>query len=250
LRLLKRKFFGYCAGFVVPGTSAAEYLEKFGVDRERILLAPNAVDTELFSGCGKAALRNAARLRAELTLPDRYFLYVGRLVQSKGVLDLLDAYRSIPAELRSQVGLVLAGDGPLRSELEARAREISPGCVSFSGFVHREDLATYYSLAECLVLPTLSDTWGLVVNEAMACGLPVICTEVAGCAADLVQNSGILVPPGDPKQLSEAMQTMASDRVSRDAMSCVAANLIQFYSPEVCAAGLAQASLASGAHVA
>jgi glycosyltransferase involved in cell wall biosynthesis len=203
----------------------------------------------LFSRSGKTVREKADRLRSQLALPERYFLYVGRLVRPKGVLDLLEAYASLPVELRSQVSVVLAGNGPMRPELESLAREIYPGEVQFAGFVHRDDLPNYYSLAECLVLPTHSDTWGMVVNEALASGLPVICSDVAGCAADLVQSNGRLVACGDVRQLANAMQEISSDEALRGRMSQASEILGQSYSPEICAAGLADATLSMEAYV-
>jgi len=152
-------------------------------------------------------------------------------------------------ELRSQISLVFAGDGPLRAEVEALARDIYPGSVHFAGFVQRDELANYYALAECLVMPTHTDPWGLVVNEAMACSLPVICTNAAGCAEDLVRENGIRVAPGDVRQLSEAMRTVATDADLRRYMSRESSKLIQNYSPEACAAGIAEAAVTSGAHL-
>lgn len=134
----------------------------------------------------------------------------------------------------------------MRAELEAAAHEIYPGAVHFAGFIHRDDLAGYYALAECLVMPTHSDPWGLVVNEAMACGLPVICTNVAGCAADLVKENGILVKAGDVRQLAQAMQHLATDSELRRSMSQHSRDLIQDFSPEACAAGFAEATLGLG----
>jgi glycosyltransferase involved in cell wall biosynthesis len=183
------------------------------------------------------------RLRGEFGLPDRFLLYVGRLVRAKGVLDLLEAYASLEPQVRSELGLVFAGDGPLRAELQAAAQSIFPGCVHFAGFVDRDELATYYSLAECLVLPTHSDTWGMVVNEAMACGLPVICTRIAGCAADLVRSNGLLVSPKNISELGAAMQEIAADSGLRARMSVESRRLIQNYSPEYCADGIAGAAL-------
>jgi glycosyltransferase involved in cell wall biosynthesis len=241
---LKENFLRSCDGFVVPGKSALEYMRQMGVPSQNIFVAPNAVDVNLFSTKERAARGRADRLRGELGLPLRYFLFVGRLVESKGVLDLLDAYRRLNPELRSDVGLVFAGDGPQRAECEAVARSIFPGAVHFAGFVHRDELAQYYGLAECFVMPTHSDPWGLVVNEAMACGLPVICTDVAGCAADLIKNNGRLVEPGNACQLAEAMQEIAGDPGLRSSMSRESTNLIRSYSPESCAAGIAEATLA------
>ena len=247
--MLKRKFISNCDAFVVPGISARKYLLNFGVPSAKIFLARNAVDTALFSAQVAAAARVSQNVRARFALPERYFLYVGRLAHSKGVLDLLDAYAQLAPELRSEVSLIFAGDGPLRAELEARAREIHPGYIHFSGFVHREDLGSYYALAECFVFPTRTDPWGLVVNEAMACHLPIICTRVAGCAADLVRDNGRLVSSGDVAALCAAMAEIANDPALRNRMASESGVLIQDYSPEICAAGFAEASSALETHV-
>jgi len=86
-----------------------------------------------------------------------------------------------------------------------------PGIIQFLGFVHREELPEIYALAEGLIFPTHSDPWGLVVNEAMACGLPVIVTSVAGCTLDLVQDgwNGFVVPPRDASALARATASLA-----------------------------------------
>jgi glycosyltransferase involved in cell wall biosynthesis len=242
---LKQMFLRNCDGFVVPGASALAYVQRLGSAKKGIFLAPNAVDVDLFRSRSRIARADESRLRGELGLPVRYFLFVGRLVRRKGVFDLLDAYEALDTELRSEMGVVFAGDGPDRAELEAGARSIFPGSIHFPGFVQRDRLAVYYALAECLVLPTHSDPWGLVVNEAMACGLPVICTDVAGCAADLVKANGRVVPTRDISNLSSAMHELACDRRLRDDMSRESSALIQNYSPELCAAGIAHAALAT-----
>jgi glycosyltransferase involved in cell wall biosynthesis len=245
---LKKTFFRNCDAFVVPGKSALDYLEQMGVPAKNIFIARNAVDINLFSEMGRKSRAEAARARTQLGLPARYFLFVGRLVREKGVFDLLAAYSQLPESLREEIGLVFAGDGPLRAELEALAREVYPGMIHFAGFVDRNDLALYYGLAECLVLPTYTDPWGLVVNEAMACGLPVICTNVAGCVADLVKSNGRLVDPGNHSQLCHAMIEIACDPVLRDGMSAESEAMIREYSPEAWASGMAEAAQAMGCH--
>ena len=239
---LKKKFLAGCDAFIVPGEAAKQYLASLHIPSENIHLAPNAVDIALFAALERGVHSREPELRALLALPDRYFLFVGRLIYEKGVFDLLDAYGSLPPVLRQEVGLVYAGDGPARAELESRAREIYPGTVQFAGFIDRDGLPAYYTLAECLVLPTHSDTWGLVVNEAMACGLPIICSEIAGCAADLVRNNGKLVSPNQVRELAAAMEMMAADSSLRLQMAAESRKLIQTFSPENCAAGLAGAS--------
>ena len=239
---LKQMFLNDCRGFVVPGKSAFEYVSRM-TQSHSIFIAPNAVDNKLFAARSQAAATSHTRLRGQLGLPERFFLYVGRLVTAKGVQDLLHAYATLEPDLRQEVGLVFAGDGPLRAELEAEARSIFPGSVHFAGFIDRDVLPGYYALAECLVLPTHSDTWGMVVNEAMACGLPIICSRVAGCATDLVRSNGILVDPRNASELGAALCKIAGDAELRAEMSAESRRLIQNYSPECCARGIAQAAL-------
>ena len=249
MEFLKSQFVKSCDGFVVPGQSAREYLLSLGVRSEDISVAPNAVDTLLFAGALRTVRQRETQWRAQLALPNRYFLFVGRLVRAKGVLDLLEAYERLSPVLREQVGLVFAGEGAMRAELESRVGDIHPGRVHFAGFVHREDLAMYYGLAECFVFPTRTDPWGLVVNEAMACGLPVICTQVAGCAADLIGENGRLVSVGDVAELSRAMEDIATQAERRVQMGTESLQRIEAFSPERCAEGLALAATVSEAHV-
>ena len=166
----------------------------------------------------------------------------------KGVFDLLDAYGKLNSQLRSEIGLVLAGEGSSRSELVRRASAIRPGSVYFAGFIHREHLATYYALAEVFVFATHTDPWGLVVNEAMACSLPIICSTAAGCAADLVQDhwNGRVVPAGDSDLLSSALDELSRDEPLRVLMGRRGRDRIRRYSPEACAGGLAEAARSSG----
>jgi glycosyltransferase involved in cell wall biosynthesis len=170
------------------------------------------------------------------------------LVPEKGAFDLLEAYAKLESGVRSEVGLVFAGDGVSKKELAQRAKGIGPGTVCFPGFAQREDLAGLYALAEALVLPTHSDTWGLAVNEAMACGLPIIVSSVAGCSADLVEDgwNGYVVPPRDSEKLSVAIASLLRQTELKQRMSARSWERIQNYSPEACADGLAAAAIADG----
>jgi glycosyltransferase involved in cell wall biosynthesis len=239
----KRRFLNLCTAFVVPGKSSLHYLKQLGIAEQRITTAPNAVDVDLFARLSDSARAGEPGVRARHSLPSRYFLYVGRLVKAKGVFDLLDAYAQLAPEIRSDVGLVFAGDGFDRRELVARAEKTAPGKIYFPGFIHREELPEVYALADALIFPTHSDPWGLVVNEAMACGLPVISTNVAGCALDLVHNgdNGFAVSPCDPAELRIAMQSLASDDARRKEMGRRSSGLISRYSPAAWAQGVVEA---------
>ncbi len=244
---LKIYFLNRCDRFVVPGKASFEYLKSLGRPDASILTAPNAVDNSLFAAAAENARANPAEFREKLNLPSRFILFVGRLVREKGIFDLLEAYAKLESSLRSEMGLVFAGAGVCRGELAERAKRISPGAVYFPGFAQREDLGAVYALAETLVLPTHSDTWGLVVNEAMACGLPIIVSSVAGCSSDLVEDgwNGYVVPPLDPEKLSVAIDSVVRRSELNRQMSARSLQRIQNYSPEACAEGLAAAAISA-----
>lgn len=249
VEFLKDEFLGKCNAFAVPGRSAFEYLRSHKIKKDLIFLAPNAVDNHLFASAAAVARKNEAAHRAELGLPGRYFLFVGRLVREKGVFELLAAYAKLDESVHRQIGLVFAGDGSHRKQLEKQAASIAPGVIRFAGFVQRDQLATYYALAEMFILPTYTDPWGLVVNEAMACGLPVILSRAAGCAADLVKDNwnGLLVPPGDEVSLRSAMNHLATRPDLCVAMGGHSQQHILSFSPATWSHGIMQMVDALGA---
>jgi glycosyltransferase involved in cell wall biosynthesis len=244
VEFMKTRFLRQCRGFVVSGKSSFHYLKDLGIPERQIFTAPNAVDTQLFSSSADAARRDAIRVRARHSLPARYFLYVGRLVEAKGIFDLLDAYAKLSEQILTEVSLVFVGDGIDRARLEERASAIAPGAILFPGFAHREELAEFYGLADALIFPTHSDPWGLVVNEAMSCSLPVVATSVAGCTEDLVRDgwNGFVIPPRDSSSLAGVMERLAVNSVLRVEMGTRSREKIAEHSPEAWAQGLIDAT--------
>jgi len=243
---LKTWFINRCKGFVVPGKSSFQYLRDCGVQGETIFIAPNAVDVELFARSAEDARSHAPMHRQNLNLPRHFFLFAGRLVPEKGVFDLFQAYMSQAEEVRSEWGLVYLGSGAASAELKTRAAGLKTGSIRFPGFAQREQLAIYYGLADIFVFPTRSDPWGLVVNEAMACKLPVIASNAAGCTEDLVQDgwNGHTFAACDVEQLAMLMEKLASNEKQRREMATRSYERIQQYSPEFCADGIALAAFA------
>ncbi len=243
VEFMKKRFLNRCTAFVAAGKSSANYLQSLGVPGHLIFIAPNAVDTAFFSTSAEAARRQEVQWRSRFGLPQRYFLHVGRLVEEKGVFDLLDAYAELTVEIRRNFGLVFAGTGAQQAALQKRASTIDTGCIQFLDFIHREELPAIYALAEALIFPTHSDPWGLVVNEAMACGLPVVVTNVAGCALDLVEDgdNGLVIPPRDPSALRHAMATLATSEPRRLEMGRESKRRVQAHSPARWARGILQA---------
>ncbi len=244
---LKRTFIGRCDGFVVPGKASRQYLHSFNISDEKIFTAPNAVGNDLYKTISDEVRKNATKWRSQLHLPERFFLFVGRMVVEKGIFDLLKAYATLDLQLRAEVGLVFVGDGPERVKLERLSQTVKGGSIRFPGFIQRENLARYYALADALVLPTHTDPWGLVVNEAMACGLPIICSDVAGCIPDLVEegSNGFVTPVGNIETLARVLRELASHPQIIREMGENSRKRILHFSPEICASGIAEAAFSA-----
>ena len=161
-----------------------------------------------------------------------YFLAVGRQIPAKNFLLMLQAYAQYRAvtEGRDCLPLVMIGEGPERQQLEAYIKKRGINEVYLLPFVNPEVLRTFYHQAAALVLPSRSETWGLVVNEAMAAGLPVLVSRACGCAAVLVEEgvNGYTFSPNSPDQLLEALLSFTKeDAAGRAAMGRASERLIR-----------------------
>lgn len=212
-RLLHPMLFRLPAVFLPGGQRQAVYLRHYGVEASRIRIAQMTVDVTAIRR-HRAGIRVAERLRLRerfgLSKRAVVFLYVGRLEPCKGVTDLLDAFGELCIQPRDAT-LLMVGDGSLR-ELVAMAARSQPG-IRAVGRLQGLDLLDAYAVADVLVLPSHFEPWGLVVNEAMAAGLPVIITDRVGCGDDLVApgKNGLVVKAEDPQALSAAMERLAED---------------------------------------
>jgi glycosyltransferase involved in cell wall biosynthesis len=195
--VLPRIVRGAAAGFAT-GSAAAKYLEHYGLQRERIRIVPNTIDVESYAARSTRARSEAQSIRDDMELPEHYLLYVGRLVEAKGLLDLVEALDALGAGAPT---VVAAGEGPLASALEAS------GHFRLLGFQDQNRLIDLYALADAFVLPSRDEPWGVVVNEALACGTPVIASDAVGAAEDLITDgvNGLIVPAGDTAALAGAL---------------------------------------------
>jgi glycosyltransferase involved in cell wall biosynthesis len=242
---VKRRVLRDCDAAFVGGESHARYLEKLGMGPERIVRGYNVVDNDYFSHGADAARRAADALRRAHKLPADYFLCSARFISKKSLPLLLAAFATYKTEMGSLAwDLVVLGDGPLRDALEAQRSALRlDGSVHFPGFRQYEELPAYYGLARTFVLPSLSEQWGLVVNEAMAAGLPVLVSEACG-AAELVKDgeNGYRFKPGRPDQLASLLVRVTRDPKTIASMGVASRRIISGYSLESFAEGLARAT--------
>jgi glycosyltransferase involved in cell wall biosynthesis len=206
---------------VAYGTQAKEYLISLGAKEEAIFFMWNTVDVEFFDeqssalSCGELQeIKKQHRFKAE-----KIILYVGQLIKRKGLHYLIDAFARLKQE-DNTIGLAIVGYGPQEEELRQYCLDHNIQDVYFSGYTDPFDLPQIYATADLFVLPSTEEVWGLVLNEAMACGLPVISTNVTGASIDLIQNgvNGYIVEAGNTAQLYEAMQKIMSDPERRQIM--------------------------------
>ena len=222
----------YNAAFVA-GERAATYLTRMGFPRERIWTGYDVVDNQAFAAGAAAARSEADALRIRLGLPERYFLFVGRFAPVKNVSRMLTAYAKYRQAAGSSAwGLVLVGSGPDEELLRAQAQGLCE--VVFAGFQQLDTLSAYYGLASGLVLPSVSETWGLVVNEAMAAGLPVLVSQRAGCVPELVHPgvNGYVCDPLDTEDIARLMGVMSSQAIDVDKMGEESRQIVALYTPE------------------
>ena len=224
---LIRLLFGWA---VVGGSRHASYLAALGFPQARVRRFYDVVDNDRLYHRAQQ-LRRAGGAQ----LPARYFLYVGRLAPEKNLAGLLAAYQRYRAGGGSWA-LILAGDGAERARLTAQATSSGYAAdIHFAGHKSSAELPLYYAFASCFVLPSTREPWGLVVNEAAACGLPVIVSDRCGCADDLVVDglNGFVFDPGVPEQLVRSLEAMESLSQQQWAqMSAESLRRIAGYSPD------------------
>ena len=239
---LKRRLVGLADGFFCYGTRAADYMLRLGVAPDRILLRRNTVDNNAIRARYEQALPERTRRLGELGLPAKNIIYVGRLIDRlKNLTTLLNAFRCVTAQSAAAAnwGLLLVGDGEDKPALTTLSSDL-PNVRFISGQSWWQ-VPDYLALSNALVLPSYSEPWGLVVNEAMVCGLPVVVSDRCGCAPDLVEpgENGFLFDPYKPDQLVAALTQLMTrspdELVQMGNRSC---RKIADYSPEAVVAGM------------
>jgi glycosyltransferase involved in cell wall biosynthesis len=228
---------------LVGGAPHKDYAISLGIPPQRVFTGYDVVDNDYYARGADAARSQADTLRLELRLPVPYFLNVGRFIEKKNLFRLLEAYRIYRRESSGRPwDLVVCGSGPLEAKLKGAAADL-PG-VHFPGFKQADELTKYYGLASVFIIPSSHfEQWGLVVNEAMASGLPVLVSNACGCAPDLVQEgvNGFTFDPYDVDRLARLMVRMSSGEVDLQAMREASQRIIADWTPEVFAQNLFKA---------
>jgi glycosyltransferase involved in cell wall biosynthesis len=219
-RAVLKTFFDRVAGFLAIGTNNANFYKSYGVPEGRIFWTPYAVDNAFFIEQAQRLAGQKHSLREKEHIPPDLpvILFCGKFIEKKRPFDLLRAFAHLDGYHKAS--LVFVGDGPLRAEMTRFVAEHRLSHVYFLYFRNQNELPACYAMADVLILPSTFEPWGLVLNEAMCFGLPVIASDQVGAAADLVQQgvNGFTYPVGDVEALANCLRRVLADEGARQEM--------------------------------
>jgi len=236
--ILKSKILKLFDGAFCVGTAQKEYMLKLGMKEENIFIASYyAVDNEFIYDKYIKSYESRLSIKRISKLKENNFIYSGRMLESKNPALLIRAFNSIKQrEERSKSwGIIIVGDGPQKDELKALVKKLDlEKDVFFAGGKSWREVPEYYAIGDVLVLPSISEAWGLVVNEAMVCGLPVIVSKRAGSYWDLVKEgeNGFGFDPYNREELEQIMLKFIKTEVDRKKMGEISKKIIEDYSPK------------------
>jgi glycosyltransferase involved in cell wall biosynthesis len=223
--MIKRRVVNLYSAALVGGQRHVEYVVELGMPSERVFTGYDVVDNDYFRQRAEEVRSQRSEVRQKYGLPENYFLASARFIEKKNLPRLIRAYAeyrkpcraSVSDAERSEVAgntpwdLVLLGDGPLRGTLSSQLSSLNLHAhVHLPGFKRYDELPVYYALAKAFVHPSTTEQWGLVVNEAIASGLPVIVSNRCGCVPELVQDNGFTFDPLSGNELTARLLDMGS----------------------------------------
>ena len=240
-RWLQARLVRQYAAHLYIGQASRRFYQHRGISDAQLFFAPYCIDNNRFAQSlewTEDACRDAFGLAADETV----FMFCGKLESKKHPTDLIRAAGQAVSR-GANLRLLIVGDGDLRTACEDLAGELKVPAI-FTGFTNQSQIARAYRASHAVVLPCdAGETWGLVVNEAMACGRPAIVSDLVGCAEDLVagQNTGCVFPHGDVSALADVLQHLSQDRERVLQMGRMAHQRVQQYSPRQAAEGIQRA---------
>ena len=238
-----RRFIPRFDACLASGQWSREYFLHYGARPERIFLVPHAIDSRRFQTEAECLEPRRPELRKEKNLDENaiVFMFSGKFIAKKRPMDFVCAIERA-ARRNSRIQGLMVGDGPLRAWCGDLVRKRSAP-IRFTGFLNQSQITKAYVASDALVLPSDGgETWGLVVNEAMACARPCIVSDRVGCGPDLVipQETGAIFPLGDVDELANSMLELAGDPERMISMGLEARSRLRSYSVETAVDGVIQ----------
>jgi 1,2-diacylglycerol 3-alpha-glucosyltransferase len=237
---IKARIVCLCDSAFVGGHTHAAYIRKLGLAQNVIFRGYDTVDNDYFATRSDAARRCVGEAQLSLSLPVRYILASARFIKKKNLKTLIYSFSLARTRGRFDDHLVILGDGPERKRLEDFVAELGlVGIVHMPGFRSYKTLPTYYAMASLFIHLSTSEQWGLVVNEAMACGCPVVVSNRCGSASELVSQgaNGLIVDPNEPDEIAASLCEILGNEERRKTMGRQSRMLIADWGPKRFAEG-------------
>jgi len=222
--------------------SFLNFSEKYNEYKDKFIRIPNFVDNDFFLKETKKWTIERAKLIHQWKIPEKNFIYIGRFSDEKNLVFLLNTYYKFKKESKKHWGLILIGDGPQKKDIEKLINRKSIKNVFMPGFKQKEELPKYLAVSDVFVLPSVSEGWGLVVNEAMAAGLPILISKKCGCSQELVEDgkNGFSFDPQDTNELLRLMLDIADGKYDLKVMGENSLRIINKFKPELVVPMIAQ----------
>lgn len=225
--------------YCVYGKSSEYYLRSLNAPPEAIFWAPIAPDPNQFS---QKSDEEKGKIKAKFGLNKFTFVYSGQIIERKGLLELFDAWVNMPQDFHNQAELIVIGSGPLEKKLKEIIAENEIKNVKMIPAVKASELTDYYNASDIYILPSRNDMWGAVVNEAMMCGMPVLCSINAGARELIIEGeNGLTFDPYEPEDIKRAFFWALENRNQFKKIGELCKKIISRYSPEQAAKGIESA---------
>ncbi len=221
-------------GYFNFGTLSENYIISLGINPKKMLVKRNCVDNKALKEIYLKHISKRTQNQETLNIAPNNFIFVGRLIDYKNLFLFLEAFHAAQQNSSEKWGVIILGDGELKTDLQHLVSKNNIQNISFQNGVSWQQVPEYLALSNVLVLPSYSEPWGLVVNEAMACGLPVIVSEKCGCAIDLVKNgeNGFTFAPNNSESLINILLKFMKKVVDSVKMGMISEQIIADYSPQ------------------
>jgi glycosyltransferase involved in cell wall biosynthesis len=244
-RIILPLLFRKIKAFLPIGSRSKEFYQHYGVSEKQMFLTPYSVDNDYFFEQSERWYTEKTKIMEEIGALDKIpiILYVGKIYGAKGEgpLHLLKAFEKTQKHFESV--LIYIGDGKEKVILEAYVQKKGIKNVYFLGFKNQSELPKYYSIADIFVLPSLSETWGLAINEAMCFALPIITTDAVAASVDLVRHgeNGFIYSFGDVDSLTLYLVELIPNPEKRQNMGKISLEIISNWSYDACVEGILKA---------
>jgi glycosyltransferase involved in cell wall biosynthesis len=233
IKKMKKHFISSASYWLSSGTNCSLYLEYYGAKKERIYEYPFSSVTFSHDELRLLSKEEEEKIKKKNSLRDIVFLTVGRFVHLKGIDVAIEAFKEIKND---NVSLIIIGGGPLKSHYERLIKHHGIKNIVIKDFMQKNELINYFKISDVFLLPTRSDVWGLVINEALNFGLPVITTNKAGAAFNIVtENNGFVVNSDDVSALSEKCEILINDAEKRMELSENSKKISRLYTSNIMA---------------